>query len=237
MTINGLSSYSSSLTAMTQSAGSGRSQITSDTSEGISINRSMKASRPPKPNEAALAKLQETDPSLAQKMEEFHQKIDQMKQDGASEDDVRSMMKENMDSLSDTEKSELKSIFGNPPSGGPPPPNSQDLLTSLKQSNPDLATKLEGFQKSIDSLKSSDATSEDIDLKWKELLSSLTETEKTDLKKAMDETRPKPPANPSESTSIESQAKSLVQQALSAYIKSAGNWSSQFGQSALAVAA
>lgn len=228
MTINGLSSYSSSLAAVAKnSVSSGFSQLTSELRQATTSGSS-KAQRPPRPNEAALAKLQETDPALAQKMEEFHQKIDQMKQDGASEEDVRSAMKSNMDSLSDTEKSELKSIFGNPPSkglggmppGGPPPIDSQDLISKLKDSNPDLATKLESLK---------DTSTEDSESKWKELLSSLTDTEKSDLKQAMDETRPKQTAR-----NIESQAKSLVQQALSAYLKSASNWSSQIGQTALA---
>lgn len=230
MTINGLSSYSASLAAVAKkTASDGFSQLTNVFQQGTQASESSKTQRPPKPNEAALTKLQETDPALAQKMEEFHQKIDQMKQDGASEEDVRSAMKTNMDSLSDTEKSELKSIFGNPPPKGPggpppvgpPPIDSQDLISKLKDSNPDLATKLESLK---------ETSTEDSESKWKELLSSLSDTEKSDLKQAMDETRPQ---RLTESNN-ESQAKSLVQQALSAYLKSANNWSSQMGQTALA---
>jgi len=276
MTINGISAYSSDLFATSKSSAvSGYLQSASSSDSGIagtqSTSQSKGAGRPPRMDEsaqkAALAKLQETDPALANKMEEFHQKIDQMREDGASREDIQSAMKTNMDSLSETEKSELKSVFGRPPSGGPqgargpggpggpggargpggpggPPPTDEevsDVISLLQETDTDLATTLQGFQDAIDELEESGASDEEIQATRKQQMESLTDTQRDTLMEAFDSVRSESAgssdSSSSSSNSDSSSAKAIYQQALSSYLKTQEAWSSATSQQALAFAA
>jgi len=249
MTISGYSSYSSSLYSTGSAAASGFAQFASKSGSANSSSSGVQGSAPPPPlrmddsaREAAMAKLQEIDPDLAKKMEEFQQKIEDMRESGASREEVHDAMKSNMDSLSDTEKSELQSVFGKPPAGGrgpggpggPPPgggpggPDRASILSSLKESNPELAEKLEGFEEAIESLKENGASPEEVGAKWKQQIESLSDEEEADLKAAFEAARPTPPNN---------SENSILKQAVSAYAKAQSLMSQQFSQQSLAFSA
>lgn len=197
MTISGTSSYyyTSSL------YGSSNSSTAATAFAQLSSSQSTQAaSMPPPPPgggqdmEAAKAKLQQIDPDLAKKMEDFHDQIDQMKESGASQDEIQQTMKSNMDSLSDTEKSELESVFGKPGQGpqgmkGPGGGFQQDLISQLKQTDSALAEKLQGFQDQIQQLKDSGASEDDIQSAMKSNMDSLSDDEKSELQSAMQTVR------------------------------------------------
>lgn len=140
--------------------------------------------------EAAKAKLQATDPALAKKMEDFHKQIDSMREGGASKEDIQKTMKSNMDSLSDTEKTELSSIFGKPPTDRS---QGSDPLSKLKESDPTLAKKLEDLQTQMDSLKKSGASDDAVQSAMKSVLESLSDTEKSEVADAFSASKPPPP--------------------------------------------
>jgi len=152
---------------------------------------------PPKPPpsskdiQAALDKLKQVDPTLASKMETFNKQMDALKESGASQETVAETMKTNMDSLSDTEKSELKSVFGTQGSGatdgpGAPPNLTQDLITQLKTTDSTLADKIQSFQDGIDKLKSSGASDDTIQKTITSDISSLSDSEKSEIQTALD---------------------------------------------------
>ncbi len=176
----------------------------------------------------AEAKLKSIDPTLAQKMDDFHKQIDQMMQSGASPEDIGKAMKANMDSLSDTEKSELQSVFGAPQGG--PSYSGTDPLASLSQTDPALAKKLEDFKSQIDQLKQSGASDDTIAQTMKSNMDSLSDTEKSELQSAFASSRPH--RHHSQSADSNSSATSTVQaQVASAYARSQSLLSSLESQS------
>lgn len=120
MTINGYSnlSYPPSLGG-TSPAASGFAQIsaktdaspTASSNADTSIPGSKKSAFDASLRQAAEAKLQSIDPNLAQKMDAFHQQIDQLAQNGASPQAIAQAMKSDMDSLSAPEKNEVQSTL------------------------------------------------------------------------------------------------------------------------------
>jgi hypothetical protein len=206
MTIQGLSSsyYNTGLygSSSSSSAASAFLQLaTSSTSSDSSSTSSVSQKRmPPPPSqadmEAAKQKLEEVDPDLAAKMESFNDQMKELKDSGASRETIAATMKENMESLSDTEKSELESVFGAQGSGGQGGPGGpggpgapaemmSDLISQLGTTDSTLAKKLQGFEDQIQELKDSGASEEDIMAAAKTNMDSLTKTEKSEIDDAI----------------------------------------------------
>lgn len=166
---------------------------TSDSSISSSSVSQMQGPPPPPSSadmQAALDKLSTTDPTLAKKLESFQEQMEQLKDSGASADTIESTMKSNMDSLSDTEKSELESIFGGQESGGTdgpgaPPNIEQDLVNQLGTTDSTLANKIKGFQDDVNKLKSSGASQDTINQTISSDISSLSDSEKTEVQNAL----------------------------------------------------
>jgi len=153
------------------------------------------AAPPPPPRgqdmEAAKAKLKQIDPQLAEKMEQFHQKMDDLVESGASQDTIQQTMKSQMDSLSDQEKSELDSVFGKPGAEGGGEVHLMrrgdggGLAADLASTDPALSEKLKGFQDAIKQLKDSGASEDTIRQTMKSQMDSLSDDEQSEIQTAM----------------------------------------------------
>jgi len=152
--------------------------------------------------DAAKLKLKEIDSVLADKMEQFHSEIDSLTQSGASEETIQAAMKENMESLSETEKSELEQVFGKAPeSSGKadarPDPLDQ-LIDSLSESDSELAFKLQSLKDTISDMKQNGESEEAIHETIKGVFDSLSDDEKDAIKGAAVQAPPMqgPPPGP-----------------------------------------
>ncbi|HVT12938.1 MAG TPA: hypothetical protein VHE55_11790 [Fimbriimonadaceae bacterium] len=199
MTISGFGSYGhlSLYGTSANAAASGFAQLAtasgaSSDSSNSTIQSSQQSLFGGSAREAAEAKLKSIDPQLAQKMDDLHSQIDQMVQSGASQEDIGKAMEANMDSLSDTEKSELQSVFGAPPQGGPGGADATgtDPLASLQQTDPTLAKKLEDFKSQVDQLRQSGASDDTIAATMKKNMDSLSDSEKSEMQSALAASRP-----------------------------------------------
>ncbi len=185
------------------------------------------AGPPPRMSEsdldAAKSKLKEIDSSLADKMEKFHAEIENLEDSGASQKTIQATMKENMDSLSDTEKSELEQVFGRMPGSSGETSESKDpldeLISSLSSSNPDLAEKLQTLQDKVTEMRESGETEEAVQQTIKDTFDSLSEDEQSGIKSAISQQRgphgpppgPPPGGPPPTSESSETEEDSLTE--------------------------
>lgn len=228
MTISGFGSYghlsisgtssSAAASGFAQFASAGKSSNSSDST----VQSSQQSPFSDSVRQAAEAKLKSVDPQLAQKMEDFNKQVDQMVQSGASKEDIGKAMKANMDSLSSTEKSELQSVFGAPPQGGPAGASGggTDPISALQQTDPTLAKKLEDFKSQIDQLKQSGASDDTIAATMKKNMDSLSDTEKSEMQTAFASSRPHHHQQTSDTSSGQSIASFLQAQGSSAYAQS-----------------
>lgn len=184
------------------------------------------AGPPPRMSEsdldAAKSKLKEIDSSLADKMEQFNSEIEDLKESGASRETVQAAMKENMDSLSDTEKSELEQVFGKMPGESSESSQTKDpldeLISSLSSSNPDLAEKLQSLQDQVTEMRENGESEESIQQTVKDTFDSLSENEQSSIQNAIGQQKgpqgpppgPPPGGPPSSETDSEDSITDLI---------------------------
>lgn len=207
MTINGYSSLSYALSSYgtrTQSSSSGTTQPDQSGSAPQGVGSRFKDSL----LAIASANLNQTDPALAKKLDSFNSQIQGLEQSGASNDAIGQALKSDFDSLSGSEKSEVKSAIG-------PPPGSRgqgsDPISQLEQSDPALAKKLEDFKSTVDQLRQSGASDDTIKQTMKQQMDSLSDTDKSEMKQVFGRGRPQgppPPPPTSDSTSSSSTSNS-----------------------------
>lgn len=118
MTVNGNSTYSSlvAATTKTSAAQQGLAQATASAKPDVtspSVNPARSRSKfDQQAMEAAKAKLEATDPQLAQKIDDFRKQFADLRDNGASKRELFSAVKQDFASLTDAEKSELGSVLG-----------------------------------------------------------------------------------------------------------------------------
>jgi len=116
MNINSISNYNK-LPLMTSPAQTGFAQVfqapASSTSSASTTSTSGDGTSGTADSyfQQAIAKLQQIDPTLAQKLETFQQQGQQTLTDGGSMSDVASQLKQDVSSLSDNELSEAQSVL------------------------------------------------------------------------------------------------------------------------------
>ena len=107
----------------------------------------------------ALAKIQQSDPALAAKLQGFDKQIEDMKANGASKEAIGQTMKANFASLSSREKTEMKAVMGGhhkhhgtpkPVSGGSPGPGVSASAVAPPVQNPSIAQMLLRAKPAVD---------------------------------------------------------------------------------------
>jgi len=112
------------------------SSIGSSSAFNLASLQSTASMKKPPDMQDAIAKLKDTDPELAEKMEQIDTRLNELREQGVSHEDAMATIDSEFGKLSDEEMQKVDAAMGKTrPSGPPPPPPSSSSETEETDSS------------------------------------------------------------------------------------------------------